>query len=84
MTYRKRPEYVAAVQWKGNNFFEVCSLTTSSDVPYRISREIGGRLGISVIHGGVLELSLDDWVVREVTGELRVYSPDDFERVHVV
>lgn len=80
MKYRKKPVVIEAIQWKGQNFNEILTL----------SKKDGMDLNIEVFEDfitiytleGEHRCSLNDWVIQGVQGELYPCKPDIFEATY--
>lgn len=73
MRFRKKPVEIEAMQFDGNNGYEILEWAKPASF-------IGAtdRLTISTLEGG-MTVSVGDWVIRGVQGEFYPCKPDIFE-----
>lgn len=79
MKYRKKPVVIDAMQFNGNNQFEIMRWIESLDTQRHITWHFtNGKIEIPTLEG-VMSCSKDDWVIRGVSGEFYPCKPDIFE-----
>ena len=71
--YRKRPVVVDAIQWTGDNVDEIIAWADTS----RVIRKLGEQLHIRTLEG-IMQASLNDWIIKGVKGEVYPCKPDIF------
>ena len=71
--YKKKAETIEALQFNGNNLDVLKAFTKGLAQEY-----FKGYACIIPTQGGVLNVVIDDFVVKRANGELSVYSPKDF------
>lgn len=83
--FRKKPVVVEAVQFTGNNAYEILRLMPKdkkSTLVVSSSPGRNGRLSRTSLHvmtlEGLMKVSPGDWVIRGVAGELYPCKPDIF------
>lgn len=74
--YRKKPVIIEAIQWKGYNPHQVLYFM---DIEH-LDRQ-GDKLLIPTLEG-VMEASLNDWIIKGVKGEVYPCKPDIFEATY--
>ncbi len=80
MRFIKKPVAIEAVQWKGDNIGEI--LLLSKDGNRDISEEVfGDTLTISTLEGD-MTASLNDWIIKGVSGECYPCKPDIFKKTY--
>ena len=89
--FRKKPVEVEAIQWTGENLFEVISFTDSK--PDLSNGETAGRwefycdlvakdgFKIKTLEG-YMSATIGDWIIRGVAGEFYPCKPDIFEATY--
>ena len=89
--FRKRPVAIEAIQWTGENLFEVISFTDSK--PDLSNGETAGRwevycdlvakdgFKIKTLEG-YMSATIGDWIIRGVAGEFYPCKPDIFEATY--
>ena len=77
MKYRKKPVVIEAVQWTGENLDEIFEFAKGCDrtVVYPANRPEG--LIITTLEGDYI-VSIGDWIIKGVQGELYPCKPDIF------
>lgn len=73
MKFRKKPVVIEAVQWKGGNFCEIDDFIT---VPHE-TYPAAGIVKIPTLEG-VMEATLNDWIIKGVQGEFYPCKPEIF------
>jgi len=71
--YRKKPIIVDAVQWRGDNYAEVCAITG-----FPASGIVDGPLDLETLEG-TMRAEIGDWIIVGVKGEVYPCKPDIFE-----
>jgi len=77
--YRKKPVEVEAVQWTGDNYFEVEKFT-GGNIMYKYRAE-DKKLMISTLEGHITA-SNGDFIIKGVKGEFYPCKPDIFYETH--
>ena len=75
--YRKKPVVIDAVQWTGNNFVEIDNFITVNHETFPSQ----GIIKIPTLEG-VMEASLDDFVIMGVSGEFYPCKPAIFAKTY--
>lgn len=87
----KKPVVVEAVQWKGDNLFEIITFTDGKpDLTTRMAAEKWGDYEILVEREGfkiqtlegMMSASVGDWIIKGVQGEFYPCKPDIFEQTY--
>lgn len=73
--YRKKPVYVEALQWKGNNPSEICKFM-HKDVGHLF---VGGALYITE-KDKIIHVNVGDYIIKGSTGNFCACDPDAFEK----
>jgi hypothetical protein len=76
--YIKRPVKVEAMQWTGENLFEIWEWSFPEYLPYD---ETTQKLTINTLEGPIYA-SLGDFIIRGTQAELYPCKPDAFEAVY--
>lgn len=76
MKYRKKPVVVEAIQFDGDNFYEVEQFAKG-----KTFYEISERLFISTLEGEML-VSEGDYIIKGVEGEFYPCKPDIFHKTY--
>ena len=89
--YRKKPVVIEAIEWTGENLFEVITFTdgkpelnmmVAQDGWDRYKRLVDSEgLKIYTLEG-VMSASVGDFIIRGVQGELYPCKPDVFEQTY--
>ena len=80
MKFRKKPVVIEAVQWTGTDE----SFELIGDLAYNGTRHvqwIGDKLEIPTLEG-LMTASLNDWIIKGVSGEIYPCKPDIFEMTY--
>jgi hypothetical protein len=80
MKYRKKPVVIEAVQWDGTDI----SLDAIADLAYdgnRRVQQVGDKLEIPTLEG-VMTASVNDWIIKGVSGEVYPCKPDIFKMTY--
>ena len=72
--YRKKPVVIEAIQWLGNNFIE---LDNFINIPHE-TYPSQGIIKIPTLEG-VMEASLNDYIIKGINGEFYPCKPDIFD-----
>jgi len=81
MQYRKKPIVVDAIRWTGDNGRDICSRWILSVMPIAEGCYLtlyDGKMAINTL-AGEMNVSVGDWVIRGVAGELYPCDPAVFE-----
>ena len=79
--YRKKPIIIEAIQWDGNNIFEIMALM-HPEKPVHVRRFLtNDALGIKTLEG-LMQADLNDWIIKGVKGEIYPCKPDIFEMTY--
>ena len=91
MRFRKKPVIIDAVQFTGNNEFEIAdfmhipitALQTSVDAVLRADGMYGGNtyIYISTLEGNMIA-NAGDWIIKGINGEFYPCKPDIFEKTY--
>ena len=82
---------IEAIQWKGNNLFEVITFTDgqpdlSSDIQRNKWQEYTDLVALKGFKiktlDGWMNASVNDWIIKGVVGELYPCKPDVFEKTY--
>ena len=77
MKFRKKPVEVEAVQWTGENLFEICNFCP----PVAGERQVDGIIVIPTLEGKMISTP-GDWIIKGVAGEFYPCKPDIFEQTY--
>ena len=78
MKYRKKPVVIDAVQWTGENMYELIEFSEASD-DFLFGDD--GSLAILTLEGNH-EASAQDYIIKGVKGEFYPCKPDIFEMTY--
>ena len=79
--YRKKPVVIEAMQWTGDNFAALDKwMGDGGDLTHR-TFPADGRVEIDTLEG-VMTASLNDWIIRGVSGEHYPCKPGIFEMTY--
>ncbi len=78
--YRKKPVVVDAIQWTGENAFNIGEFMSSQDIEFR-KPYTSKRLTIYTLEGN-MTASLNDWIIKGVQGEFYPCKPDIFKETY--
>ncbi len=73
--YKKKPVVIEAVQWTGENMYEILDFSDASDAMVFSNH----RLSIETLEGS-MDASIDDFIIKGVSGEFYPCKPDIFEK----
>lgn len=89
MKFKKKPVEIEAVQWKGDNLFDVYSFMNnhSPDITSNIKldkwqdyEDVVRAKGLKIqTLEGEMSASVNDWIIKGVHGEFYPCKPDIFE-----
>lgn len=79
MKYRKKPVVVDAMQWTGDNMYEVMEFSECSD-NFSFPRD-HDHCTIETLEGNHI-CSKNDWIIKGVKGEFYPCKPDIFEATY--
>lgn len=87
MKFRKKPVVIEAVQWTGDNLYEVIEFTgrheSSKDWTWEQYRDIVRKDGLKIFTlEGSMMASVGDWIIKGVKGEVYPCKPDIFEQTY--
>ena len=81
--FRKKPVVIEAMQYDGNNYYEVIRWAHSGLHP--MSNSIitydGAFLRIRTLEGNMIA-NVGDWIIKGVSGEFYPCKPDIFEKTY--
>ena len=77
MKYRKKPVVIEAVQWRDTNWAEIQAFVGMDALGRGIVGPDQTGLSIQTLEGR-MHVSVDDWIIRGVKGELYPCKPDIF------
>ncbi|WP_206523127.1 MULTISPECIES: hypothetical protein [unclassified Mesorhizobium] len=89
--FRKRPVVIEAIQWTGQNLFDVIAFTdgrpdirsTHAGMKWDEYCELVARDGLKIYTlEGKMNASPGDWIIRGVQGEFYPCKPDIFEATY--
>lgn len=83
MKYRKKPVVIDAIQWTGNNMYDIVKFSEGSDV--EISDFVfpcDKDFCIIETLEGNHKCSKGDWIIKGLKGEFYPCKPDIFERTY--
>lgn len=90
MKYRKKPVIIEAIQWNENNLEEVMKFIGSefryeANTSYATDKFVyfDGRLLLHTLEG-TMQVSLGDYIIKGIKGELYPCKPDIFEETYEV
>ncbi len=76
--FRKKPVVIEAVQWIGKQSLnDVAAFLDNADVVFHNPYDENGYITIPTLEG-VMQVSMGDWIIRGVKGELYPCKPDIF------
>ena len=75
MKFRKKPVVIDAVQWMGDNVFDI------HDFCGGLFTHAGSRLAIQTLEG-TMYADIGDWIIKGVKGEFYPCKPDIFEATY--
>jgi hypothetical protein len=76
MKYRKKPVVIKAVQWTGNNLFEMETFATT-----KVEYAFDGCLVVDTLEG-VMKASIGDYIIKGIQGEFYPCKPDIFNATY--
>ncbi|WP_163530980.1 hypothetical protein [Halobacillus ihumii] len=82
MKYRKKPVVIEAVQWKGDNWNDICDFV---GIPTNGQGKFGanGEMEIAIwTLEGEMTASIGDYIIKGVQGEFYPCKPDIFESTY--
>lgn len=89
--FRKKPVVIEAIQWNGNNERDVFDfleparkdqyMTNTGDSFYIDHSKVKGGLIIRTLEGEHIA-SIEDWIIKGVSGEFYPCKPDIFEKTY--
>lgn len=87
--YKKKPEYIEAIQYLEYNEGEIPHLQTHKGCGYRMCDICGGGNPteiIKYIHSGrtFVIVRKNDWVIKDENGHYSTCSPSRFESTYVI
>jgi hypothetical protein len=77
MKFRKKPVVIEAIQWKGDNFKEIKEFIFNTEKIFTC----GDAIHIVTLEG-VMEASINDFIIKGVKGEFYPCKPDIFEQTY--
>lgn len=91
MKYRKKPVVIEAIEWTGENLFDVITFTDKKpDLNLMVAQDgwdrysdLVKREGLKIYTlEGVMDASIGDFIIRGVQGELYPCKPDIFKATY--
>ncbi len=80
--YRKKPVVVEAIQWTGDNWEDVWDFINDEKGDIRTyEQQLDKTIKIRTLEGDMIA-SVNDWIIREIKGELYPCKPDIFEATY--
>lgn len=76
MKFRKKPVEVEAIQYNGDNAYEIINFTEK-----HAAKTMGESLTIKTLEGQ-MQCAVNDWVIKGVKGEFYPCKPDIFEATY--
>ena len=81
MKYRKKPVVIEAIQWTGENYWEILKWAHAGMHPKMNAiihgSEVGSGLMVRTLEGNMMA-SVGDWIIKGVKGEFYPCKPDIF------
>jgi hypothetical protein len=81
MKFRKKPVVIDAIQWKGENWNEVCDFIPVPEIAYGRIENSEMLIEIKTLEG-VMTTRINDWIIKGVNGEFYPCKPDIFEKTY--
>ena len=75
MKFRKKPVVIDAVQFDGDNFFDLCAWASSFGERDSGFSQVNEKLAVMTLEGQ-MTASIGDWIIRGVNGEFYPCKPD--------
>jgi hypothetical protein len=79
--WRKKPVVIEAVQWLGNNQDEVLAFCNSREVCDYARIDSANKLEVITLEG-VMNASVNDYIIKGVNGEFYPCKPDIFLKTY--
>jgi hypothetical protein len=80
--FRKKPVVIEAVQWTGDNIFDVKLFMDPLEPTYIAGFTDSDKImGIQTLEG-LMVAKINDWIIRGVKGEFYPCKPDIFEATY--
>lgn len=75
--YRKKPVEIEAIQFTGDNMYDIIKFSDASD-------NFGFKERLVTIQTleGTMTANIDDWIIKGVSGEFYPCKPDIFEKTY--
>lgn len=82
--YRKKTELIEAIQWLGEESFDSLYELADADNNYGIVGMFNGKGDIAQVRtsDGIIDVKINDWVIKFENNLLSVCSPGFFETVY--
>lgn len=78
MKYRKRPVVIEAMQYTGDNFYEICDFVGKTLKP---TPGLNASFLIETLEGE-MQANLSDYIIKGIRGEFYPCKPDIFEQTY--
>ena len=75
--YRKKPVVIEAIQWKGDNMYEIITFSEGSD-DFGFHED---KCSIDTLEG-TMTANPSDWIIKGVNGGFYPCKPDIFEKTY--
>lgn len=79
MKYRRRP--IEAIQWTGDNFEECYAFATPPGELFGCLSQTGQEIVVETLEGR-MRVSIGDWIIRGIAGELYPIKDEIFEATY--
>ncbi len=79
--FRKKPVVIEAVQWNGSNHLITETFMKGSGAYLDRNASPLGVIKIPTLEG-VMDASVDDWIIKGISGEFYPCKPDIFEKTY--
>jgi len=76
MKYRKKPVVVEAIEWTGNNVFEMEEFASK-----KVEYTLDNCLLIGTLEG-VMKADIGDYIIKGIQGEIYPCKPDIFQETY--
>ena len=76
--FRKKPVDIEAVQWTGDNYFEIADFANGVSLIHQCGSP---KLLIETLEGTMTAIA-GDWIIKGVKGEFYPCKPDIFEETY--
>ena len=84
--YRKKPVTIEAIQWNGNNIFEIKEFCGQDNISYKLVRNIynpGTMIALTIVTlEGCMKASIGDYIIKGVDGEFYPCKKSIFDKTY--